>query len=176
MGPPRQTDECSTSIHCHPDGLRSLQAGGPMQSRSARAVQAEVHRSSGAKERRHQDDKAFPQVHVHPSQTSVAWLQTHPRQTDEFSTSIPCHPDGLRFLQAGGPMQSRSARALQASCMGPPAPKNGAIRMTRLFHKSMFIRHRLQCCLAFRLNILCVSLRLTSSTSCRTARKLYTPG
>jgi hypothetical protein len=28
-------------------------------------------------------------------------------------------------------MQSRSARVLQASCMGPPAPKNGAIRMTK---------------------------------------------
>jgi len=35
-----------------------LQAGGPMQSPAAGPLQAELHRSSGAKKRRHQDDKA----------------------------------------------------------------------------------------------------------------------
>src|SRR5262249_39014013 len=43
---------------CHPDCLRFLQAGGPMQSPAAGPLQAELHRSSGAKKRRHQDDKA----------------------------------------------------------------------------------------------------------------------
>jgi len=41
-----------------------------------------------------------------------------------------CHPDGLRFLQAGGPMQPDLHERCGQSCMGPPAPKNGAIRMT----------------------------------------------
>ena len=36
-----------------------------MQSRSVRTLQAELHRSSGAKKRRHQDDKAegYPAIH-----------------------------------------------------------------------------------------------------------------
>src|SRR5689334_25063582 len=42
---------------CHPDGLRFLQAGGPMQPPAARALLAELHGCSGAKKRRHQDDK-----------------------------------------------------------------------------------------------------------------------
>ena len=36
-------------------------------------------------------------------------------------------------------MQSPSAKALPAECIGPPAPKNGAIRMTTFFMTS-FIR------------------------------------
>ena len=44
---------------CHPDGLRFLQAGGPMQPGSAHALRAELHGSTGAKERRHQDVSLF---------------------------------------------------------------------------------------------------------------------
>ena len=36
-----------------------------MQSRPAQALQAELHGSSGAKKRRHQDDNVFPQPHLH---------------------------------------------------------------------------------------------------------------
>jgi hypothetical protein len=51
---------------CHPDGLRFLQAGGPMQSRPARTLKAELHGSSGAKERRHQDDNISFHSNSHP--------------------------------------------------------------------------------------------------------------
>jgi len=55
-----QMDECSAPMFCHPDGLRFLQAGGPMQGPVCTSAAGELHGSSGAKERRHQDDKVFP--------------------------------------------------------------------------------------------------------------------
>jgi len=36
-------------------------------------------------------------------------------------------------------MQFPSAQSLQTSCMGPPAPKNGAIRMTKRNGMQQFI-------------------------------------
>ncbi len=39
-----------------------------MQSRSAQALQEELHGSSGAQKRRHQDDNVFLQPQFHPSQ------------------------------------------------------------------------------------------------------------
>jgi len=48
-------------------------------------------------------------------------------------------------------MQSRCALALQAECMGPPAPKNGAIRITMLFYKTPLPHHRLWLCVRVRI-------------------------
>jgi len=48
-----------------------------MQSRSALALPASCMGPPAPKKRRHQDDKVFPQLNVHPSQTSgFAWRQT----------------------------------------------------------------------------------------------------
>jgi len=73
---PRQS--CGAEKRCHPDGLRFLQAGGPMQSRSARALEGELHGSSGAKKRRHQDDYVFPRRKM---SSAARWhLETVTRQ------------------------------------------------------------------------------------------------
>jgi hypothetical protein len=57
-----------------------------MQPRSARALHADLHRSSGAKERRHQDDNVLPQQHVHPSQTSSSLGR---RERKRYSFAYP---------------------------------------------------------------------------------------
>ena len=49
-----------------------------MQSRSPQARQADLHGSSGAKKRRHQDDKAFHNFVFLPPQTSALLTFTQP--------------------------------------------------------------------------------------------------